>query len=128
MWRVSFTFQSATLSFYRDLGSKDKEAKSSSDLGVVRYKMGDFTAALIHHQRDLEICSELTGVNPGLSGVARALSHLGSTHEALGQTEDAIKFYERHLSVANQMDDPAAKTQSYENLGAYISAFRAPCT
>ena len=53
----------------------------------------------------------------GLEGAARALSNLGSAHEALGQADEAVRFYERHLGAANQLDDPAARTQAYENLG-----------
>ena len=47
----------------------------------------------------------------GLEGAARALSNLGSAHEALGQADEAVRFYERHLGAANQLDDPAARTQ-----------------
>ena len=83
--------------------------------------MGDFEAAAKQHRTDLDISSELAA-NSGkeeessgggglLEGVARALCNLGSAHESLGHADEAVRFYDRHLGVANQLDDPAARTQ-----------------
>ncbi len=104
----------------RDLGDSAAEAKASSDLGAVYQKMGDFDAAIGRHERDLAISSERSQQEDDaarLADVARALCNLGSVNEAAGRLDEAAKFYERHLGIANQVDDPGAKTQAYENLG-----------
>ena len=81
---------------------------------MVYHKMGDFDSAIAQHTIDLDLSTE---DGSGLEGAARALSNLGAAHEALGQADEAVRFYERHLGAANQLDDPAARTQAYENLG-----------
>ena len=76
--------------------------------------MGDFDSAIAQHGIDLDLSSDLNAEDNssgGLEGAARALANLGSAHEALGQADEAVRFYERHLGVANQLDDPAARTQ-----------------
>ena len=79
---------------------------------MVYHKMGDFDSAIAQHRIDLDLSSSAEGEsNSNLDGAARALSNLGSAHEALGQADEAVRFYERHLGVANQLDDPAARTQ-----------------
>ena len=76
---------------------------------MVYHKMGDFDSAIAQHTIDLDLSTE--DDSSGLDGAARALSNLGAAHEALGQADEAVRFYERHLGVANQLDDPAARTQ-----------------
>lgn len=97
----------------RDLSDSQAESKSSSSLGLVHHKMGDFTTALKYHTRDLEISDQSN--DP--TGQARALGNIGAAYEGMAELEKAIGYYEQLLSVANAINDPTAKTQALGSLG-----------
>ena len=99
--------------YFRDLSDPLAESKSSSSLGLVHHKMGDFSTALNYHTRDLEI----SDASNDPAGQARALGNIGAAYEGMGELEKAIGYFEQLLSIANGMNNPPAKTQALGSLG-----------
>lgn len=56
----------------------------------------------------LEIIIVITG---------RAYGNFGLSHESLGNHEEAVRYQEKHLSMAAQLQDKVAKTMAFSSLG-----------
>ena len=82
-------------------------------MGRVRRRLRQWDAATAHHSHDLAL-SETAGDDAGRS---RALSDLGETAEAAGETARAEEMFVRALQAAKEAEDDKAKTKALANLG-----------
>lgn len=84
-----FSFYRQNLTLMKDLGDRGAQGRACGNLGNTYYLLGDFEAAIEHHQERLRIAREF-GDKPA---ERRANSNLGNSHIFLGQFEQAADHY-----------------------------------
>ncbi|NKE60068.1 tetratricopeptide repeat protein [Lentzea sp. PSKA42] len=84
---------------------KDVDTPGMLDtLGYIEHHRGNYTAALTHYHAALDM-SEDSGDRYML---AEALTHLGDTHEAMGNHDEAHRTWERAVEVWDELHAPEA--------------------
>lgn len=96
----------------QDIGDRVAISEATSNLGSVFLQMGDLEGALKLHHMDLEMCDGL-GI---LSLQARACGNLGTTYEALRNYNEAMRYFERQLTLSTERLD---KVYACEALGKH---------
>ena len=101
------------LGIAKEIGDKDTEGKSYTNLGNAYYRLGDYKKAIELHQQSLSIAKEIG--DKGLEG--KAYANLGNAYYSLGDYKKAIEFHQQSLSIAKEIGDKDAEGKAYTNLG-----------
>ena len=91
-----------------------REAVSAlTRLGQALGKMSNFQAALKAYKDSLKIAKDVGDHTL----IARAYSHLGSTHISAQDVEKAIMWHHQHLTFAKETQNKAEEAEAYGHLG-----------
>ncbi len=99
----AITSLQAALTQFRQLNDRRGEAATLGLLGSIYHQRNDYTKALEFYQQSLPLARL---VNPTLEGIL--LRAMGGAYHLLGQTQEAIRFYEKALVWLQQegLSDP----------------------
>ena len=92
-------------------------ADSYHELGITKYKLGDFNSALEPHQRALGIRRKLFGEEH--SRTADSYYFLGNTQCGLGEFNSALESHQRTLGIRRKIfgEEHSSTADSYRALG-----------
>ncbi|MFO7828923.1 MAG: tetratricopeptide repeat protein [Bacteroidales bacterium] len=93
--------------------------KSEYLAGFAHYVQNDFSEALGHFEKSLEL-SETHGF---AEGEAAALNRMGNTYQLMGRYEQALKFYQQALSINKEIGNNQEIARNLTNLGSIYRLF-----
>lgn len=98
-----------------ELGSEDPQLLSAlwSLLGNAHFYLGHYDKAMLCHEHDLAICSELGDDR----NQAQAYCNLGIANRKTGYLQRAKLCYERYLETCERLEDERSKSKAHHNLG-----------
>ncbi len=114
LWETALAlFRADTVRSAFLLDSRQGEANSLGNLGLVYDALGDHGRAVNFHQQSLAIKRQLDD----RQGEANSLGNLGLVYDALGDYARAIDFLQQSLAIARQLGDSQGEVKSLGNLG-----------
>ncbi|XP_076452751.1 uncharacterized protein LOC143288287 isoform X2 [Babylonia areolata] len=100
----------------RQLGSHSLEGQACGNVGISQMNLGHLEDAIGFFEQQLAMLEQSSG--PAiLQEKARAFSNLGDCYEALGDFEEAVKWHEQCLVVAQQLGSLPSQDKAYRGLG-----------
>jgi tetratricopeptide (TPR) repeat protein len=101
------------LAAFRQLGEAREQARVLTSLGRARHARGEYHYALAAHQEALTILESLQDS----WRVVQTLNDIGEVHQSLYDTENAYRYHERALKLANEYGADVIKPDIQRNLG-----------
>lgn len=98
------------------LHDSQAEAQALTNIGVSQDALGNFEAAVVSHERRLQIAQELDD----LEGIAIACGNLGCALQGLGEYDKAFANHQRQLSYASTHDRPDLAAKAFGNMGTVL--------
>jgi tetratricopeptide (TPR) repeat protein len=111
------TWQQA-LALYQQLGDRQGEARTFSNLGAAYGTLGDLRQAISFYEQSLILVRDLNDAE----GIRYALGNLGYSHQALGNYAEAIAYHQQDLALAQEQQDLAGTQYALNNLGIAYKA------
>jgi CHAT domain-containing protein/Tfp pilus assembly protein PilF len=102
------------LQILREVGDRDGEATTLSNLGLVYDEIGEKQKALDFYGQALSILHEIGD----RSAEATALNNTGGVYDSLGQIQKALDFYNQALRIHREAGDKDGEATSLTNIGA----------
>lgn len=93
--------------------------KSEYLAGFAHYVQNDFTEAILHFEKSLE----LSRTYDFAEGEAAALNRMGNTYQLMGQYEQALKFYQEALTINKEIENNQEIARNLTNLGSVYRLF-----
>lgn len=90
--------------------------KIHNDIGMCHRSLGNFTEALMHHDKALEIFKN----NDMPTGIARSLNNIGICKFSLGD-QNSLKYFNKSLDLYKKESDIEGTATSLNNLAIYYS-------
>lgn len=87
--------------------------------GFAYYIQNDFSEAIVHFEKSLEISE----THDFAEGKAAALNRMGNTYQLMGQYEQALKFYQQALIINKEIDNNQEIARNLTNLGSIFRMF-----
>ncbi|MFP4023623.1 MAG: tetratricopeptide repeat protein [Thiohalospira sp.] len=87
--------------------------------GFAHYIQNDFSEAIVHFEKSLEISE----TQDFAEGKAAALNRMGNTYQLMGQYEQALKFYQQALIINKEIDNNQEIARNLTNLGSIFRMF-----
>jgi class 3 adenylate cyclase/tetratricopeptide (TPR) repeat protein len=112
-WAEAVIRHTAAVQAAEHLSDRLGRANALSDLGVVRWLMGDYPAAAQAQEQALGIYRDLGDQD----GQAKALSHLGDVRRATGDYRAAAQTQEQALGVYRDLGDRIGQADALSHLG-----------
>jgi tetratricopeptide (TPR) repeat protein len=106
------------LDIFRDLGIAAGELAARINLGLALQKLGDYPAAVEHHQQALEIAVKTE--DPFHTG--RTLTNLAGAVFHLGDLDEAAHHAERAVKITRDTGNPIDEGYALETLGQVHAA------
>jgi CHAT domain-containing protein/ribosomal protein L18 len=106
-------FQSA-LNIYMQIGDRNGEGRTLSNIGSVYKELGQYKKALENYQKALVVSREI-GYR-ALEGAT--LDSIGLTYDSLGQYAKALENYQQSLGISKGIGDRAGEGTTINNIGA----------
>ena len=97
----------AALKIFEEQGSKQYMAMLYTNIGLIQYKLKDYQQALANQLKGLEICEQI-GYN---EESVRCCESLSDTYRALGDFENAFKYFEKYHRLDKEMAGIQAQKQ-----------------
>lgn len=104
----------------KELNDRGAQGRAYGNLGNTYYLLGNFQAAIDHHQERLKIAREFGDK----AAERRANSNLGNSHIFLGQFELAVEHYKKTLSLTIELSERAVEAQACYSLGNTYTLLR----
>ncbi|XP_032226539.2 tetratricopeptide repeat protein 28 isoform X2 [Nematostella vectensis] len=100
-----------------DIGDAALEAQSCGNLGLCKLKTGDYHEALGYFEHQLATLERLPGA---LLDSGRAYGKRGECYHLLGDSNEAIRDYEKYLAAAQQAESAYDQDKAYRGLGVAL--------
>ncbi|XP_071501098.1 tetratricopeptide repeat protein 28-like [Diadema antillarum] len=100
----------------REVNDGPIQAQAHGNLGITKMNMNLFEDALGYFEEQLAALEQVGG-NVALQNRASAFRNLAECYEALGDMEEAVKYYEQYLFMAQRTNSAEEQDKAYHGLG-----------
>src|SRR6056297_521396 len=115
----ALSFALSAIKISQEMNDYELWNKSEYLAGFAYYVQNDFSEAMQHFEKSLE----LSRTYDFTAGEAAALNRMGNTYQLMGQYEQALKFYQQALSINKRMDNNQEIARNLTNLGSIYRLF-----
>ncbi|XP_068680143.1 tetratricopeptide repeat protein 28-like [Montipora foliosa] len=130
---VAFKYYEKHLSIAKEVGDRAGEGKGYGNLGNAYLSLGNFKQAIEYYENNLSIAKKVedrAGEGSAYgnlgnayrnlgnrAGEGSAYGNLGNSSVSLGNFKQAIKYYQKNLSISKEVGDRDGEGSGYGNLG-----------
>ncbi|XP_023816436.1 tetratricopeptide repeat protein 28 isoform X2 [Oryzias latipes] len=115
-YATAFQCYETQLGLAQGLRDPALEAQVHGNMGITKMNMGVLEEAIGYFEQQLAMLQQLSGAE-GLLDRGRAFGNLADCYDALGDYEEAIKNYEKYLTVAQSLNRVQDQEKAYRGLG-----------
>ena len=116
-YATTFQCYEAQLGLAVALRDASLEAQVHGNMGITKMNMGLFEESIGYLEQQLAMLQQLSGLESVLDR-GRAFGSLADCYDALGDHEEAIKYYEKYLTVAQSLNHVQDQEKAYRGLGS----------
>ncbi|MDZ8050587.1 MAG: CHAT domain-containing protein, partial [Aulosira sp. ZfuVER01] len=109
----ALSYYNQALPFFREVGNRDGEAKTLSNIGDVYTALGEKQKALSYYNQALPFFREVGNRD----GEAKTLSNIGDVYTALGEKQKALSYYNQALPFFRAVGDGSGEARTLSNMG-----------
>ncbi|KAJ7987050.1 hypothetical protein DPEC_G00334740 [Dallia pectoralis] len=113
---TAFQCYQAQLALAQGLKDASVEAQVQGNLGITKMNMGVLEEAIGFFEQQLAMLEQLSGAECVLDR-GRAYGNLADCYDSLGDFEEAIKYHEMSLTVAQSLKHVQDQERAYRGLG-----------
>ncbi|XP_052314176.1 tetratricopeptide repeat protein 28-like isoform X1 [Oncorhynchus keta] len=115
-YATAFQCYQAQLTLAQGLRDARVEAQVQGNMGIAKMNMGVLEEAIGYFEQQLAMLEQLSGVECVLDR-GRAYGNLADCYDSLGDFEEAIKYSEMFLTVAQSLNHVQDQERAYRGLG-----------
>lgn len=101
------------LIIYREIGDRDSEGATLSNLGLINRNLGRYPQALVYYQQALSIAKDTASHES--EGII--LNNIGVLYNVLGQYSQALDYHQQALAIARELGSRAEEGENLNNIG-----------
>ncbi|XP_076853711.1 tetratricopeptide repeat protein 28-like isoform X2 [Brachyhypopomus gauderio] len=113
---AAFKCYEAQLRLSRQMRDPGIEAQVYGNMGITKMNMGAMEEAIGYLEQQLAMLQQLSS-NEAVLDRGRAFGNLADCYHMLGDDDEAVKYYERYLTVAQSLDRLQDQEKAYRGLG-----------
>ncbi|HSH50538.1 MAG TPA: tetratricopeptide repeat protein [Bacteroidales bacterium] len=115
----ALSYALSAIKISKEINNYELWNKSEYLAGFAHYVQNDFSEAIKHFEKSLEL-----SITYGFAeGEAAALNRMGNTYQLMGQYEKALKLYQQALAINKEIENKQEIARSLTNLGSIYRLF-----